>query len=203
MRVLFSSEKCFRLRLRLLLVRQFASACGCKSKFFSKMDTPLLSNLQKEVVKRSSNHVSSYGVSYDRDRHDPYSRKDDKRDREQPRDKRRDRGRDKRRRRSATPQPTVVVPLHNRVSRSGAWDKVPPGCEGMTVKQVKNSGLFPLPGQPAKNTYLAATGGLTGLHGYNPEVFGTLSAMGAAGIKANRKLYVGNINGNMREVKQI
>jgi hypothetical protein len=70
----------------------------------------------------------------------------------------------------------------------------------MTVKQVKNSGLFPLPGQPAKNTYLAATGGLTGLHGYNPEVFGTLSAMGAAGIKANRKLYVGNINGNMREV---
>ena len=162
------------------------------------MDTPLLSNLQREVVKRSANQVSAYGVSYDRDRHDPYSKKDDRR--EPPRERKRERHREKKRRRSATPEPTIVVPLHNRTSRSGAWDKVPPGCEGMTVKQVKNSGLFPLPGQPAKNTYLAATGGLTGLHGYNPEVFGTLSAMGAAGIKANRKLYVGNINGNIREV---
>ena len=165
------------------------------------MDTPLLSNLQREVVKRASTQVASYGISYDRDRHDPYSRKEEKK--EIPREKRRERHKDRRRRRSATPEPTVVVPLHKRISRSGAWDKIPPGCEGMTVKQVKNSGLFPLPGQPATNTYLAATGGLNGLHGYNPEVFGTLSAMGAAGIKANRKLFVGNINGNMREVSFI
>jgi hypothetical protein len=55
-----------------------------------------------------------------------------------------------------------VVPIHLKKAREYRWDIRPAGCEGMSVLQVKNSGLFPYPGEPAKNTYLAVIGGLSG-----------------------------------------
>ena len=92
-----------------------------------------------------------------------------------------------------------MTPLHLRKRILDAWDKEPPGCEGMTVQQVKLSGLFPYPGEPAKNTYLSATGGIEAL-GYNPEVFTTKSAHGDSALKANRRLYVANYPEDMKEV---
>ena len=82
-----------------------------------------------------------------------------------------------------------VIPLHLRKSQLNNWDKRPAGCDGMTAEQVKQSGLFPYPGEPAKNTYLAVIGGLSG-YSYNPEVLGTVSAHGPSALKAHRRLYV-------------
>ncbi|KAI8329802.1 hypothetical protein BC941DRAFT_463605 [Chlamydoabsidia padenii] len=60
-----------------------------------------------------------------------------------------------------------VVPLHKRPRRLNNWDVTPPGMENMTASQVKQTGLFPLPGQvvgtktpqsfapPSEHAYLA------------------------------------------------
>ncbi|KAI9274354.1 hypothetical protein BDA99DRAFT_497251 [Phascolomyces articulosus] len=41
----------------------------------------------------------------------------------------------------------VVVPIHKRERKLNNWDMAPPGMEGMSAEQVKQTGLFPLPGQ--------------------------------------------------------
>jgi hypothetical protein len=46
---------------------------------------------------------------------------------------------------------------------------------------------------------MAVTGGIA-QYGYNPEILGTVSALGPTAIKANRRLFVGNLPDGMKEV---
>ncbi|KAI9312601.1 hypothetical protein BX666DRAFT_1865768, partial [Dichotomocladium elegans] len=48
---------------------------------------------------------------------------------------------------SSRPVDESIVPLHKRPRKLNNWDMAPPGMEGMTAEQVKQTGLFPLPGQ--------------------------------------------------------
>ncbi|KAI9482543.1 hypothetical protein BDB00DRAFT_775367 [Zychaea mexicana] len=73
-----------------------------------------------------------------------------------------------------------TVPLHKRERKLQNWDMAPPGMEGMTAEQVKQTGLFPLPGQVVGTR--------------TPQSFAPPSehALMADGSRA-RRLYVGQI----------
>ncbi|KAJ3056117.1 hypothetical protein HK097_008040 [Rhizophlyctis rosea] len=72
------------------------------------------------------------------------------------------------------------------------WDVAPPGFEGYTAQQVKDSGAFPLPGQPARGGMSA----FSFMSGDRAEAL-RLATAGAAGgaslVRQARRLYVGNI----------
>jgi hypothetical protein len=121
-------------------------------------ESSLLASLQESAVdapSRGSHHHRSSRYDDDRSSSRRGSVRDDDRHRRRrsPSDKHhRDERRSENRRssrRSSTErdrghqEPRAdVLPLHERVSRTGAWDKPPPGCEGMTSAQVKNSGIY-------------------------------------------------------------
>ncbi|ORX48869.1 hypothetical protein DM01DRAFT_1326154 [Hesseltinella vesiculosa] len=100
-----------------------------------------------------SRYDSLAGRSYEErhERPDERPRSRERRDRRNDRDYRRSH------RRSTSPRDRYrsssrrhegdVVPLHKRVRRVNNWDMPPPGMEGMTAMQVKQTGMFPLPGQ--------------------------------------------------------
>ncbi|CAG8513944.1 12166_t:CDS:2 [Dentiscutata heterogama] len=115
----------------------------------------------------------------DRDRSDRDRDKDKDRDRERRRERERSRDRSRRererdekedrerkarrprkrsrspsnRRRSRSPRhhsrSRSITPINRRRRKLNNWDLPPPGYEGMTAEQVKATGHFPLPGQPA------------------------------------------------------
>ncbi|CAO3593841.1 unnamed protein product [Absidia cylindrospora] len=118
----------------------------------------------------------------------------------------RDRGsRGSSRRRDDTP----VVPLHKRPRRLNNWDVAPPGMENMTASQVKQTGLFPLPGQvvgtktpqsfapPSEHAYLAENSARHLQQQQHRMPGQEFSHAGAAPISSAarqaRRLYVGQI----------
>ena len=128
---------------------------------------PAVDSSPKESKREDDGAPHSYSrqrrASRDRYRDsDRYSR-DDRgggRDRDRDRDSRRDsrevggryRRDDRKRDRRERSRSVDVEPLHTRVAKKSYWDQAPSGYEGMTAQQVKETGHFPTPGQPAKNT---------------------------------------------------
>ncbi|CAO3646362.1 unnamed protein product [Cunninghamella blakesleeana] len=115
-----------------------------------KMD---IDDRPRDRERRSRRERSRERSHRDRDRE-----RDRERERRGDRDKERDREREYRRshRRSVSPRDRgsrgssrrrEEVPLHKRPRRLNNWDVAPPGMENMTATQVKQTGLFPLPGQ--------------------------------------------------------
>ncbi|KAG0174019.1 hypothetical protein DFQ30_006347 [Apophysomyces sp. BC1015] len=162
---------------------------------------------------------------HDRDRHDRSSRRSrrgrsrDRRERSRERhsysrSNRDDREGDNRRtrRRSPSPRPSrsssrrrddTVVPLHKRERKLQNWDMAPPGMDTMSAEQVKQTGLFPLPGQvvgtrapqsfAAPGTYAAM-----GIASDGSRVRLTQGAAGPVALNATvarqaRRIYVGQI----------
>ncbi|CAG8592643.1 15041_t:CDS:2 [Rhizophagus irregularis] len=105
-----------------------------------------------------------------------------------------------------------ITPINRRRKKLNNWDVPPPGYEGMTAEQVKATGHFPLPGQPA-TTRPAAVPTSPVIPGMDPSRAAMMMGMthelpprpkvsqGAAGPVAQtaslarqaRRLYVGNI----------
>ncbi|CAG8500106.1 4705_t:CDS:10 [Funneliformis mosseae] len=105
-----------------------------------------------------------------------------------------------------------ITPIVRRRRKLNNWDVPPPGYEGMTAEQVKATGHFPLPGQPA-STRPAAVPTSPVIPGMDPSRAAMMMGMthelpprpkvsqGAAGPVAQtaslarqaRRLYVGNI----------
>ncbi|KAJ3129312.1 hypothetical protein HK098_001724 [Nowakowskiella sp. JEL0407] len=134
------------------------------------------------------------------------------RDRDRPRDDRRDRDYDRRRRsrerprhsRSVSPRERrerSITPILEKKRKLNYWDVPPAGYEGMTAEQVKNTGMFPLPGQLAKlpGTGLGLAFTLPGTD-FDPNALmrGPQGAFGPVAQSASiarqaRRLYCGNI----------
>lgn len=126
---------------------------------------PAVDSSPKELKREDDGAPHSYSRQRrsSRDRYrdsDRYSRDDRGRDRDRDRDSRRDsrdvggryRRDDRKRDRRERSRSVDVEPLHTRVAKKSYWDQAPSGYEGMTAQQVKETGHFPTPGQPAKNT---------------------------------------------------
>ncbi|KAI9016309.1 hypothetical protein CLU79DRAFT_764373 [Phycomyces nitens] len=152
--------------------------------------------------------------------------------RERSRDRYRGRTRDDRRTRRRTPSPRVsrhssrhshsqptsssndrqgrgsessssVVPLHMRPRKLNNWDMAPQGMEGMTAEQVKQTGLFPLPGQMlgTRAPEAFAAPGSYGMMATAPDGSRVRLTQGAAGpvalnatvARQARRVYVGQI----------
>ncbi|TPX49847.1 hypothetical protein SeLEV6574_g01232 [Synchytrium endobioticum] len=103
-----------------------------------------------------------------------------------------------------------VTPVHLKKRKLIAWDVPPPGYEGMTAAQVKQTGLFPLPGQPARAAAITGPGGVLTIadlrsggqaHSLNvikhlpPSVAGTaaLNALQTSTQRQAKRLYIGNV----------
>ncbi|CAJ0639062.1 2611_t:CDS:10 [Entrophospora sp. SA101] len=106
----------------------------------------------------------------------------------------------------------MVTPINKRRRKLNNWDIPPPGYEGMTAEQVKATGHFPLPGQPA-TTRPPVVPNSPVIPGMDPSRAAMIMGMthelpprpkvsqGAAGPVAQtaslarqaRRLYVGNI----------
>ncbi|TPX61839.1 hypothetical protein PhCBS80983_g00758 [Powellomyces hirtus] len=140
-----------------------------------------------------------------RDRGDRGDR-DDRRGRDGgDRDRRRSRSRERRSRRSsrsASPRSSSrrhssVTPIHLRPRKLNNWDVPPAAYPGMSAAEVKQTGHFPLPGQPGRMA--------TGFGAF--DMFGMKMSQGAAGPVAQsaslarqaRRLYVGNIPYGIQE----
>ncbi|KAI8059588.1 hypothetical protein BC940DRAFT_313471 [Gongronella butleri] len=94
---------------------------------------------------------------YDRERRSRRERSRERVRSREHRDRRSDRDYRRGQRRSVSPRDrhrsssrrhdADIIPLHKRTRRVNKWDIPPPGMEGMTAQQVKQTGMFPLPGQ--------------------------------------------------------
>ncbi|KAJ8656046.1 hypothetical protein O0I10_008268 [Lichtheimia ornata] len=162
------------------------------------------------------------------DRDSDYRRSSSRRYRDRSRDRRRGRSRsrdrhhhhhrssrrgddDYRRRRESSPhrrrrsssrrdRDENIVPLHKRERKLNNWDVAPAGMEGMTAQQVKQTGLFPLPGQvvgtrtpqsfapPSSHAYMADGSRVRVTQGAAGPV-----ALNATLARQARRLYVGQI----------
>ncbi|KAI7884387.1 hypothetical protein K492DRAFT_183411 [Lichtheimia hyalospora FSU 10163] len=162
------------------------------------------------------------------DRDSDYRRSSSRRYRDRSRDRRRGRSRsrdrhhhhhrssrrgddDYRRRRESSPhrrrrsssrrdRDENVIPLHKRERKLNNWDVAPAGMEGMTAQQVKQTGLFPLPGQvvgtrtpqsfapPSSHAYMADGSRVRVTQGAAGPV-----ALNATLARQARRLYVGQI----------
>ncbi|KAL1918440.1 uncharacterized protein VTP21DRAFT_3100 [Calcarisporiella thermophila] len=98
--------------------------------------------------RRSKERRRERSRSRDRHRDDTSRRRRSSRERDY--DDRDRRSRRSRRSRSPSPE-SRILPLHKWPRKLNHWDVPPPGYEHCTAEQVKASGLFPLPGQPASH----------------------------------------------------
>ncbi|KAI8084439.1 uncharacterized protein BX664DRAFT_336995 [Halteromyces radiatus] len=103
---------------------------------------------------------------------------------------------------------TTVIPLHKRPRRLNNWDVAPPGMENMTATQVKQTGLFPLPGQvvgtktpqsfapPSEHPYLTENPPRQYNHRTSGQDFSspaTVTPPISSAARQARRLYVGQI----------
>ncbi|KAI7863919.1 hypothetical protein BDF14DRAFT_1839943 [Spinellus fusiger] len=96
-----------------------------------------------------------------------------------------------------------VVPLHMRPRKLNNWDMAPQGMEGMSAEQVKQTGLFPLPGQMlgTRAPEAFAAPGSYGMMATAPDGSRVRLTQGAAGpvalnatvARQARRVYVGQI----------
>ncbi|TPX34399.1 hypothetical protein SmJEL517_g02972 [Synchytrium microbalum] len=108
-----------------------------------------------------------------------------------------------------------VTPIHLKKKKLNAWDVPPPGYEGMTAAQVKQTGLFPLPGQPARAAAITGPGGIltiADLRGGGtahslatlklaPNVAGpaAVAALATSAQRQAKRLYIGNVPAGVTE----
>ncbi|KAJ3035307.1 hypothetical protein HDV00_004083 [Rhizophlyctis rosea] len=172
--------------------------------------------MDQEVDRRS--HRSSDRKHRDRDRDRERERDRDRGDRDRDRDYREHRDRDLAMEKAdgsaaaaatgtesedietAAANPSVAVALvagsiaHAKAlaRKLNNWDVAPTGYEGLTAQQVKETGHFPLPGQPARMG-MSAFSFVSGDRAEALRLASVGGPQGASLARQARRLYVGNI----------